>query len=331
MNKNELNLVEYIHPKMDILFVALNAPEVSNNNKHWFSRNFSFWNLLFSAGLITQQILDAKEGDISVFGSNSINYHRWIFGVTDLNRDMVQTNSNNVITNTGQVLRILDIIKTKKVKKLCLMHSKVAKEFQNNELIDRSKGYGIVGKICDTIVYEVPFHNASIPNKQKYYALLKEIAGDDNQDETISIDSINIVAERINVSESNIDLNELPSKENEPSKSIIEESTVKKINPILKGNSFQLPDFGNEITQADVNKEQVRITAGFKSYFPSSDQKLTILYKGQEYITSFLHKGRRSHLLVLGQILMSKIGIKAGSSITMRKINTLEFEILQVK
>jgi hypothetical protein len=52
----KVNLREYIHPKMDILFVALNAPEISNSNAHWFSRNLNFWDILFEAGLTTRRI-----------------------------------------------------------------------------------------------------------------------------------------------------------------------------------------------------------------------------------------------------------------------------------
>lgn len=36
-----VTLKEYVHPEMDILFLALNAPEVSNANAHWFSRNLN--------------------------------------------------------------------------------------------------------------------------------------------------------------------------------------------------------------------------------------------------------------------------------------------------
>ena len=51
-----VNLQEYIHPKMDILFVALNAPEISNSNAHWFSGTLNFWNILFDSGLIVERI-----------------------------------------------------------------------------------------------------------------------------------------------------------------------------------------------------------------------------------------------------------------------------------
>ena len=70
-----VNLIEYVHPKMDILFLALNAPEESNKNAHWFSRNLSFWNLLYHADLMTQLITDCKESYEKVFDSAEINYN----------------------------------------------------------------------------------------------------------------------------------------------------------------------------------------------------------------------------------------------------------------
>ncbi len=175
---SKVNLIEYVHPKMDLLFVALNAPEVSNTNAHWFSYNLSFWNLLFRAGVITQTISDPKEGDVIVFGSNVINHKNWSIGVTDLNREVVATKSTQVTTDSTQVKRILSIIETKAVKRICLMHSMVADEFERNGIIVRNNkqgvnAFGIVGKYKSTVIYEVPFHSGnSIPNKEIYYSKL---------------------------------------------------------------------------------------------------------------------------------------------------------------
>ena len=58
-----VNLKEYIHDEMDLLFVALNAPAVSNANQHWFSGNLSFWNVLYEAGIITKSIWKLTEGE----------------------------------------------------------------------------------------------------------------------------------------------------------------------------------------------------------------------------------------------------------------------------
>ena len=173
----KVNLIEYIHPQMDILFLALNAPQKSNTNQHWFSGSLSFWNVLYRAGLITEAIYNPLAGDETVFKNNQINFKKWIYGVTDLNREVVQTDSTAVRTNFIQVKRILVILDSNIVKKLCLLHSKVASQFVQNRLISRGSGeldgYGVVGKYKDTVIYKVPFHNASIPDKHKYYALLK--------------------------------------------------------------------------------------------------------------------------------------------------------------
>ena len=176
--KSKVNLIEYVHPKMDLLFVALNAPEVSNANAHWFSYNLSFWNLLFRAGVITQTISDPKEGDVMVFGGSVINHRNWTIGVTDLNREVVATKSTQVTTDCTQVKRILSIIETNAVKRICLMHSMVAEEFERNGIIGRNNkngvnAFGTVGKYKSTVIYEAPFHSGnSIPNKEIYYSKL---------------------------------------------------------------------------------------------------------------------------------------------------------------
>ena len=176
--KSKVNLIEYVHPKMDLMFVALNAPEVSNANAHWFSYNLSFWNLLFRAGVITQTISDPKQGDVTVFGSNIINYGNWIIGVTDLNRDVVATKSTHVKTDSNQVKRILSIIENNATKRICLMHSMVAEEFERHGIIVRNNKqgvneFGIVGKYKSTVIYEVPFPSGnSIPKKEIYYSKL---------------------------------------------------------------------------------------------------------------------------------------------------------------
>ena len=163
---------------MDLLFVALNAPEVSNANAHWFSYNLSFWNLLYRASVITQSLSDPKEGDVTVFGGNEINYKNWTIGVTDLNREVVATKSTKVTTDSTQVKRILSIIESNAVKRICLMHSMVAEEFEKNGIIVRNNKlganeFGIVGNYKSTVIFEVPFHSGnSIPNKEIYYSKL---------------------------------------------------------------------------------------------------------------------------------------------------------------
>ena len=172
---NKVKLKEILHPKMDILFVALNPPVNSNNNGHYFSNNLSFWNLLFNSKLITQPVISKLTGDEEVFRNNSINYNHAIYGITDLVHDVVETNSNKVKVEKLRIDRILKIIDTNKVKTLCLMHSSVGNAFQDVGLIIRSPNYGFVGKYKSTLIFEVPFHNASIGEKEQYYEILKSI------------------------------------------------------------------------------------------------------------------------------------------------------------
>lgn len=172
----KVHLKEFIYPKMELLFVALNAPENSNNNAHWFSYNLSFWNLLHRTGIITQPIFNKLDGDVEVFGNNSINYNNWTIGVTDLNRRDVETNSKNVEVRPSDVTRILNIIKANKVNRVCLMHSQVGKafrEFASGARFNTNR-YGKIGVFNNTDIYEVPFHNASVKNKEQFYKKLIE-------------------------------------------------------------------------------------------------------------------------------------------------------------
>ena len=175
MNK-KVNLKEFLHPQMDLFFVALNAPENSNNNAHWFSNNLSFWNLLHRSNVITEPIFNKLEGDLKVFGDTSINFKNWNIGVTDLNRRDVETNSNKVEVLPSDVKRILNIIKSYKVDKVCLLHSHVGRAFRDyaNEIRFNSNRYGKIGKLNNIEIFEVPFHSSMVKNKEQYYKLLVE-------------------------------------------------------------------------------------------------------------------------------------------------------------
>jgi G:T/U-mismatch repair DNA glycosylase len=168
-----VRLQEILHPKIDILFVALNPPDKSNKNGHYFSSSWSFWNLLLKSGLIIQSVKSPLSGDDEVFRENAINYKNLIYGITDLCYDIVQTQSSKVFVNEKRVQRILSLLQNHKVKNLCLMHSKVGKAFEIILTINRNQKYGLIGRINDTNVFEMPFHNASIKDKESYYKKLK--------------------------------------------------------------------------------------------------------------------------------------------------------------
>lgn len=299
--KNQVNLTEYIHDEMDLFFVVLNAPEESNNNGHWFSRNLSFWNVLFDAGIITCKVINALEGDIKVFGGNSINYKNWTIGVTDLNRDVVQTNSQGVITTDDQVQRILKILDANKVKRLVLMHSKVTTAFEEAKLVSRNfengtNAYGKVGQYKDTEIFQVPFHNASISNKEVFYQLLMN-------ETTVK----NIPAES-------------------PKSTPVAESNESTVSNFAKV-SFTLPDSGNAITENDIEKATLRVTVSFKGYFPAQDSLLDIIYEGSTYQVKYVKRGSRSDLLRLGRELISVIGLKPNGKVKITKIGYKKYEL----
>lgn len=299
--KNQVNLTEYIHDEMDLFFVALNAPETSNNNKHWFSRNLSFWNLLYEAGIITQKITNPLEGDEKVFGEGSINFNNWIIGVTDLNREVVQTNSQGVETNNEQVRRILKILDAKKVKRLVLMHSKVTTAFEEAQLITRNfengtNAYGKVGQYKDTEIFQVPFHNASIENKAVFYRLLIQ---QNSEGETHS---------------SKIKMHPAPETKDTSG------SNFARV-------SFTLPDSGNTITENDIKNATLRITVSFKGYFPPRDSQLDVVFKDKTYRVKYVKRGGRSDLLKLGRELISVIGLKPKGKVKITKIGVKKYEI----
>lgn len=297
----KVNLREYIHPKMDILFVALNAPEISNSNAHWFSRNLNFWDILFEAGLTTRRIEDPLKGDEIIFGNQNQNYNQKIFGVTDLVRDLVQTNSSGVKTHNNHVQRILSILDRNPTKKVCLMHSAVAVQFQKSGIIKRNylfreNTYGLVGNYNGTEIYEVPFHNAMIKRDIKLKAYGQLNSNSIKKEKRLPI---------INV-----------------------EKTTPKVISCLKGkSSFILPEPGNSITQGDIDKGTLRITVGAKANFPWQARNIQVVIKGKFFKATYTPRDGRSDLLRIGRLAMEVLGINVGGRVKFTKMDNLNFII----
>ena len=299
---DNVNLLESIYKEMDIFFVALNAPVKSNSNKHWFSGNLSFWNLLFRSGLITEPIINPLIGDVKVFKEHSINYKNWVYGITDLNREIVETNSSNVKTDKVQVARIISILDRCKVKKLCLLHSKVAEEFEAQGYITRNyrtgkNTYGKVGNYKETEIFEVPFHNASIPNKEINYNQLIDTPVE--QIVHVPKDQSKVKAIQSNVLSKN--------------------ST--------SGISIILPGAGNSITETDIEKGTFRITVEFKSFFRPNSGRISVLVQNLIGNASYTEREGRSDLLRIGKALMAELDIEEGDSVRITRIKEGIFDI----
>jgi len=299
---DSVNLSECIYKEMDVFFVALNAPVKSNSSKHWFSGTLSFWILLYRSGLITEQITNPLMGDVKVFKEHSINYNNWAYGITDLNRETVEINSSNVKTGKAQVARIISILDKYKVKKLCLLHSKVAEEFERQGYITRNyisgaNNYGKVGDYKGTEIFEVPFHNASIPNKELYYNQLIDTP-----------------------------LEQLVHASNNQSKVNPIQSFVLSKNSI-SGIFITLPGAGNLITESDIEKGTFRITVEFKSFFRPNSGRISVLVNNTIGSASYTEREGRSDLLRIGKVLLGELNIEEGDSVRITRLKAGIFDI----
>lgn len=77
---------------------------------------------------------------------------------------------------------------------------------------------------------------------------------------------------------------------------------------------FVIPSTGNEIFKFDVQKRQIRIVVKFKPFFPSKSGTVKVIIEN-EYDCIFSHKGDRSHILQLGKVASTDLGLKAGNSV----------------
>jgi len=137
----EARLNPYLHPDLDVLFIALNPPDQSNSNGHWFSgRQSRFFELLVRSGLITQRI-DRACADVTVFGTNKINCNGASFGVVDL-VSVVETNSGRVKVKKENVAKLVSQIRSRSPRFACVIHSKVMRSLNRHGGFDRPLKYG---------------------------------------------------------------------------------------------------------------------------------------------------------------------------------------------
>ncbi len=119
------------------------------------------------------------------------------------------------------------------------------------------------------------------------------------------------------------------NKDNEitKTKSNTSNKTIESSNKYAEKSSFSIPSSGNLITQGDVSKNQIRITADFKEYFPSQSSELEIEYLEKVYRVKFYYRINKSHILKLGNLLANQINLKVGMTINMTKISKYRFRL----
>lgn len=142
-----VNLRPFLRRRLDLMVLALNAPEQSNENQHWFSGdNSRLYELMFQSGLITKRV-PKSTGDEIVFGSTVVNHKGCEFGVADLVDDLVQTQSGAVRATCDHVSRAVKQIRVFQPRFVCVIHSKVRDALNRHAGFSRRLDYGMCGSI----------------------------------------------------------------------------------------------------------------------------------------------------------------------------------------
>ena len=147
----ETRLKPFLRCPLDVLFIALNPPQQSNLNGHYFSGGRSrFFKLLASSGLITREIPQARADEI-VFGTTEINYAGSSFGVVDLVDDLVETESARVRVTPSHVNRLINRVLEIRPRFACVIHSKVRDSLKRYGSVTLKYGWcGSVLPQCST-------------------------------------------------------------------------------------------------------------------------------------------------------------------------------------
>ena len=177
---SQMKLRPFIRPRLDVLFVALNPSEQSNDRGHYFSGKQSrFFKLLGLSGLTVEEV-DRTVADDIVFGGNALNYKGADFGVTDLVDDLVKTDSSDVVVERRHVDQLLARIRGFEPRFICVIHSKVRDELNRSGDLAASLEYGFCGQLLAGCKAEWVFNYFSngnnIPDEKKLavYRQLKE-------------------------------------------------------------------------------------------------------------------------------------------------------------
>lgn len=178
--KINLDHKKFLRKGLDVLFVALNPPQQSNSNGHYFSGNSSgFFKLLYRSGLITYNV-DKSCADEKIFASTEYNYKNAQYGVTDLVFDMLETNSGKVKVKQYHIDNLINKIQELNPRIVCIIHAKVRDEI-NKSLSRPMIDYGKCGKLidgCDSIFFQNYFpngNNISDSTKIKIFQQMKEL------------------------------------------------------------------------------------------------------------------------------------------------------------
>lgn len=91
--------------------------------------------------------------------------------------------------------------------------------------------------------------------------------------------------------------------------------------------SFVLPAPGNDITSDDIGDSKLRITVGFKKYFPKDHCDMIIVVRDELHTARFIYQERRSYVLRIGKKAMKLLGLKAGGQVHITKLGPRAYHL----
>lgn len=242
-----------------------------------------------------------------------------IFYLTDIVKCWPNENNENRTPSESEIANCSPYLKQeiKALKpKLVLSFGKKSSEFLLNRVIKLKNSHGIIFNYNDSTKVLVMYHPSGIDRFMKrdiYKTQLENLFKKIVKNEIEDIDK----------------LFDEPKKREEihTEKVKTENRDRKNTSHQFKGLSFIFPASGNAITQTDISKNQLRVTADFKYHFPNTNSELKFAYQGIVYDIKFTNRGKRSHILKLGSSLMKLLNLTPQNSVRITKIHSLEYTI----
>ena len=91
---------------------------------------------------------------------------------------------------------------------------------------------------------------------------------------------------------------------------------------------FTIPIDGNDITDEDVKKGIIRITAGNKSHFPTANSVITVRIGEADLQIKYTYRKNKSCLIHMGKSEIERLGVVALGSIYVTKEGYKQYRMI---
>ena len=241
-----------------------------------------------------------------------------IFYLTDIVKCWPNEKNENRTPNENEINNCSHFLKTEieKLKpKIIISLGNIASSFLLNRKVKVTKEHGKLYEYNEWSKLLVLLHPSGIDRFMK---------------RNIYIDQLNKLVTKIQNQEFE-NVENIFTNKNQISKIASKETKVKQTIKTKTNLSnqvfFTIPSSGNSITESDVEKYQVRITADFKDFFPNQSTEIECECKNVNYTIKFIHKGTRSHIVKFGRVLSNLINLKSGMNIKFKKLGIKRYKI----